>query len=351
MNFIIRHAVPEDSEQLIQLASLTPMNGAIGLRIERNPDFFKLLDLSESFIALVAENNMKQLTGCFAATKSYLSIGDEKSVVYYLRDLKIHPRYKGTLLAYLLVKKMYEILMERGADILCCTMALGNDAVVPFFKGRAGIPAFTEVAKYNIYQALPKHNSKFSNCEKLTNTTIIADFFNTGFKRFSIRPYKICAGELSNCVNFSIAGKKNTEAAIAAFDPSPYKQNIVTRYSFSIAILLGMLGFLKLFFKLPFLPEKNVPLRMIYAKYYGCIENKEAYLKSLIQQLRHYAFEKKYHLVAIAADEKDTIMNKMLKPLSSFVFRSTLLATSLQKNEEALNKMKQGICYEDYSLV
>lgn len=182
MNFTIRQAVPEDSEQLIQLTSLTPMNGVIGLRIARNPDFFTLLHLSESFIMLVAENSMKQVTGCFAATKSYMSIGGEKSVVYYLRDLKIHPGYKGSLLAYSLVKKMYETLMERGADILCCTMASGNDAVVPFFKGRAGIPAFTEVAKYNIYQLLPKHNSKFSNSESLTNTTMIADFFQHRFQ-------------------------------------------------------------------------------------------------------------------------------------------------------------------------
>ena len=57
MNFIVRNAVPGDSEKLIELTSLAPMKGKIGLRIDRQPDFFRLLHLSGSFITLVAENN------------------------------------------------------------------------------------------------------------------------------------------------------------------------------------------------------------------------------------------------------------------------------------------------------
>ena len=134
MNFTIRTAVSEDSDKLIELASLTSMKGAIGLRIERKPDFFRLLHLSESFIMLVAENNSQQIIGCFAATQNTMCINGKKLPVYYLRDLKIHPDYKGSMLAYLLAKKMQIRLLNEGADILCCTMASGNNAVVPFLK-------------------------------------------------------------------------------------------------------------------------------------------------------------------------------------------------------------------------
>jgi hypothetical protein len=112
-----------------------------------------------------------------------------------------------------------------------------------------------------------------------------------------------------------------------------------------------VLRFLKLVFKLPSLPKRHIPLRIIYAKYYACIKDKEQALKSLIQQLRNYAFENNYHFVAVAADEKDVNMNKLLNPLSRFVFKSTLLVTSLQKNREVINCIKQGICFEDYSLI
>src|SRR5205085_5480428 len=118
-----------------------------------------------------------------------------------------------------------------------------------------------------------------------------------------------------------------------------------------IALTLTFLRFIKLFLNLPSLPRKNIPLRIIYAKYYACAKDKESTLKNLIQQLRHYSFKNNYHFVAVAADEKDLDMNNLLKPLSRFVFKSTLLATSLHKNEDAINRMKQGACFEDYSLV
>lgn len=351
MNFIIRDAVPEDSDQLLELTALTSMKGAIGLRIDRQPDFFKLLHLSESFIVLVAENNLQQIAGCFSATKSYMSIEEEKSVVYYLRDLKVHPKYSGSMLAYSLVKKMYKRLLKEGADILCCTMAGGNNAVIPFFQGRAGIPAFTEVAKYNVYQLLPSYNSKLPADETPADKSALADFFNKSFRKFSLNPYKIFAGELNDCINFSAVKNNNVDAAIAAFDAFPYKQNIVTGYSISVTVILAALRFIKLFFRFPALPKKNIPLRIIYAKFYACSKGKEQVLKNLIQQLRNYAFKNNYHLVAVPADEKDIEMNKLFKPLSRFVFKTVLLVTSLQKNEDAINRIKQGICFEDYSLV
>ena len=350
MNFIIRHAVSGDSDKLIELTSLAPMKGTIGLRIDRQPDFFRLLHLSESFIALVAENNQQQIIGCFAATKNKMLINNCMRDVYYLRDLKVHPGYKGGLIAYSLVKKMYATLLQEGADILCCTMASGNDAVVPFFKGRAGIPSFDEVVKYNVYQMLPSYNAKFSSARDGKNKTLIADFFNRQFSQFILKPCEISPDELEDCVNFSTVDDNGISAAIAAFDPSFCKQNIVTHYSLSIGLLLNTLRLLKYFVRLPSLPEKHVPLKIIYAKYLA-FAGSESCLKNVIQQLRHYAFNKDYHLIAIAVDEKDTGMNKLLKPLSRFVFKTSLLVTSLKKNDSLISAIKQGKCYEDYSLV
>lgn len=350
MQFTIREALPEDSDQLIELTSITPMKGVIGLRIDRRPDFFRLLHLSDSFILLVAENNMNQIIGCFAATKNKMCVNGKTCHVYYLRDLKVNPHYKGSMIAYHLVKKMHNRLLKEGADILCCTMASGNDAVIPFFEGRAGIPSFSEIAKYNIYQLLPSYNSKFS-IQKNQCPNLLADFYTSSFKKNGLAPAEIHAGDLNNCINFSFKHHEDIDAAISAFDPYDYSQNIVTHFSFSIAIMLNVLRSLKFFFRLPPLPEKNVLLRIIYAKYYAYSQDKEKFLKILIQQLQHYAFDKNFHFVAIAADEKDAAMNKLLKGFSRFVFKSSFLATSLQNNEEVICKMKKSICYKDYSLV
>src|SRR5437868_4985315 len=108
MPFNIRDGQQKDSDKLIELTSLTPMKGIIELQVQRKPDFFRLLQLSESFILLVAENKEQQIIGCFAATKSKLQLNSKSRMVYYLRDLKVHPRYKGSTVAFSLVKKMYE---------------------------------------------------------------------------------------------------------------------------------------------------------------------------------------------------------------------------------------------------
>lgn len=241
--------------------------------------------------------------------------------------------------------------LKEGADILFAAMAAGNNAVMPFFAGRTGIPAFIEAANFNIYQMLPKHNSKLPADKTITDKPVLADFLNKCFKKFSLKPHTIAVAELNDCVNFSSVKNNTVEAAIAAFDPFPYRQNIVTSYPISVAAMLTVLRFMKLFFNLPALPKKNIALKIIYAKYYVCIKDKEPSLKNLIQQLRNYSFKNNYHFVAVAADEKDVDMNKLLKPLSRFIFKSTLLVTSLQKNEDVINRMKQGICFEDYSLV
>ncbi len=351
MQFKIRDAQQHDSDGLIALTALAPMKGSIGLRIDRKPDFFKLLHLNDSFIMLVAENSIHQITGCIAATKKKMYIDGKISIVYNIRDFKVHPGFKNSRLAYYIVKKMYARLLQEDADILCCTIASGNDAVAPFLTGRGGIPPFIEIAKYNIYNMLPSYNSTYKYEEKKVDPLIIADFFNTCFKNFSISPYEIQPGELNDCIHFLSANEKHIDAAIAAFDPFAYRQNVVIHYSFSIAVMLAGLRFLKFFFKLPSLPEKNKPLRIIYAKYYAFIPGNEIAFKNLILQLRHYAYKENYNLLSIATDEKDRIINKLLKPISRFVFKSTLLATSLRNNEEVLYSMKKGISFEDYCFI
>ncbi|MEO8415249.1 MAG: hypothetical protein ABI472_16440 [Ginsengibacter sp.] len=72
MQFTIRDAIPEDSGKLIELTALTPMKGAIGLKIDRRPDFFGVLRLSQSFNMLVAENDTHQIVGCFALAQGIL---------------------------------------------------------------------------------------------------------------------------------------------------------------------------------------------------------------------------------------------------------------------------------------
>ena len=58
----IREATPEDNNQLLDLTSQTPMQGFLSLRIDRNPDFFSLLELRGASVTLIAEYDKKILS-------------------------------------------------------------------------------------------------------------------------------------------------------------------------------------------------------------------------------------------------------------------------------------------------
>jgi len=351
MKFLIRDAVFEDSDKLIKLTALTPMKGTIGLRIDRTPDFFSLLKLSESFIALVAENIDKEIIGSFVAIKNQLCIMQKVTTAYYVRDLKIHPDHKGNSVAYMLVKKMYERLKALQADILYCTAAAGNNSVIPFFEGRAGIPVFVNAGNFNVYQLLPKRNNKQNALPGTLDKQGIQFFLDEYAKKYLFFSANVQEDVSGFGINFSQGENETITAAVNAFDTTSYKQNIVTSHSFSIGLLLLFLRFLKVLLPISPLPKKNEPLKILYARYYAYIQGKGNELIALLNKLRAYAYDKQYHFVSIAADEKDKDTNKIIKPLSKFVFRSSLMITSLQNNKELLQQICDGVKFEDYALV
>src|SRR4030042_4873563 len=101
----IREACLSDNGKLLKLTSLAPMQGEISIRIDRNPDFYNLLNKRGHSMVFVAEDNGK-LVGCFAASQSRMSIVGNQEVVYYLADLKIDPLYGGKTVTVRLLIRM-----------------------------------------------------------------------------------------------------------------------------------------------------------------------------------------------------------------------------------------------------
>jgi predicted N-acetyltransferase YhbS len=351
MKFIIRDAAPEDSDKLIELTDLAPMKGIIGLRIDRKPDFFKLLKVGESYIALVAITNGNDIIGFFAAVKNTVCLSGHDRTAWYLRDLKVHPDHKGTSVGFRLAKAMLDRLKELHADILCCTVAQGNDLVVPFFEGRIGMPAFIKAADFNIYELLPVKNQKGPEKISKVNKTRLTGFFKDFFKRYKYYPQPLNSKMLNSHIDFADMDDENINAAISALDAEPYRQNVVTSYSWMIGAILLMLQFLRLFLPLAPLPRKNQPLKIIYAQWYAFAKGREKNFVKLLKELRRYAFQKSYHFVCIAIDVKDVQIVQLVKPMSRFVFKSSVMITSLENNYDLLNKIKDGLCYEDYAIV
>jgi hypothetical protein len=345
---IIRKANDADSKALIALTSVTPMKGNISLRIDRKPDFFALLKERGDFIVWVATDEGGNVVGSFSTALQNFVLANEICQVYYVGDLKVHPSFSKTTIAYRLVKSMYTYLKQSGADLLLCTAAAENEAVFPFLKGRAGIPSFLLTCTFNIYQLLPKHFLQNDGVVWNSDNCALHSFYNNYLKRYHIHPTITC---LDNCINIFIEEKGHIKAALSLYDPGSLKQNVVLDYPLYLSALLQLLRSVKLFLPLPPLPKKGEALRLLYIRYYGFEAGAEASFLTLIHTARSYAFNHNFHFLTIAVDDKDGILKKFIKPMSCFNFRSHQFITSLKGNNELLHTIRDHLNYEDYSLV
>jgi GNAT superfamily N-acetyltransferase len=343
----IRPAVPADSDNLITLTGLTPMKGVISLRIDRQPDFFALLQQRGEFIALVAETEQGELVGSFTACRQAYLYRQVPTAVYYLGDLKVHPALKGSSLAYRLVARMYQELKDQQADLLLCTAAQGNDDVMPFFDGRMGIPKFQKTGCFLVYQVLPRKST--SGYQALTSAPEnLTDFYASTYQPFCLHP---TIDQVNGCTHFIQADASGVRAALSLVDTSSSKQNVVLDYPLSVSLLLHALKVIKPFVALPSLPRRNEALRIAYVRYMGMRHGGEADLTALIKQARHWAYDHQYHFVSFTLHEQQQELKKLLQRWQSFLFISQGLVTSLQGNEEQLKDITTSLIYEDFSLV
>jgi hypothetical protein len=342
----IRVAAPVDSDALVQLTALTAMKGTISLRIDREPDFFALLKERGDYTVFIAEDGIEVIGSLsIACQKSY--INGKAASVYYLGDLKVHPAYLKSTVAYRLLRAMQAYLLSITADLLLCTAALGNGSAMPLFKGRAGFHKFKQFTTFSVFQILPKKAKTLPGYGFYDNSSLLAAFYAEMYKRYVLSP----AVFLNGCINFACEIEQNIKAAVSLYDPTPLKQNVVVDYPLGVAIMLNILKKLKPLLGLGPIPQKNEPLRILYIKHYGFMPGFETAFLNLLDRTRNYAFVNNYHFVSIAIDEKDKSLLSIVKPRSRFVFRSAALLASLHSNTSIVESICGGLCFEDYSLI
>jgi predicted N-acetyltransferase YhbS len=346
----IRSSSPIDSAALIRLTSLTPMSGNITIRTDREPDFFALLrERGNDFLSLVAEDDRLGIIGSFTATREDFLLDSHPTEVYYLADLKIHPAFTGSTSAYRLAAAMHQALRERGADLLLCTAVRGNQKVMPFFDGRAGIPSFCRTGDFYVNQLLPSRTKAvYDPRDGDEQQERLRPFYSKWYDRFCFHP---ATDHLGDCTHFINEEDGVVKAAISLTDPSKYKQNILLGYPALTGMALAALKTLGRFLPFPALPSRGDALRIAYVRYIGAMDNDSARIHALLNQVRRWAYDKDYHFISVTAHEKDKWMNEVVRPFRKFVFISHGLVTSLKGHTEIVERICRGMIHEDYSLI
>ena len=346
-----RLATSEDNQQLIELTASSGMAGDIALRIERHPDFFSLLNMrgpSKVFVAMDDDTIIGSM--CVSVQEVYV---DKKIYsLHYIGDLKVATAYRNKGIGMGLCDSMANYGISIDSELAFLNIAKGNAKPFTFFKKLTNVPAFEYIGIFNIHQLIGKKRKAIDpryHIEASAVTDEVLDHLNATYSRYELGPV-ITEARLKDTQLYTIRENNKLIATMCLVDTMNVKQNVVTRISLKMRYGLKLMntycniaGFSKM-------PRLNEPVRMMYIKYLAVNNGDKQIIKCLLNHARNIVYEKSYSFVSIGLHEKDPL-NTSMKGLLRFTFNSVGMLQSTANNIQLLEKVKQGIPFEDYSLV
>jgi hypothetical protein len=143
-------ATPADNAALLELAAACEMRGDIGLRIDREPDFFTLNRLEGELwqVGIVRGLGPGSVAGCVAVSARRVYVEGRPTATMYVGDLKVHPAHRGGPVADALEEYTRETCRELGGDDVpsMLTILAGNGPMERRTLGPRGLPVLTRFA-------------------------------------------------------------------------------------------------------------------------------------------------------------------------------------------------------------
>ena len=346
-----RLATHLDNQQLLELTAATSMQGDISLCIDRQPDFFKLLEKRGETKVFVALEDVR-IIGSLSVSCQLLYVGGDVLPVRYIGDFKIHESFRNKGIGLMLCNEMADWVIAAGADLAFLNVAKGNSKPLSFFKNRPNVPDFEYIGTFNIHQFtgrrkrfLPRHN----DIKKTAVTDAVIQFLNEHYSRYELGPLitKEC---IENTDIFIITQQGIIKGVMCLANTMDYKQNIVMKLSWKMKILLNILNSIKNILGISRMPVLREQVKMIYIKYLAVTNNEKQVVRLMLDHARNVVYDKEYSFVSIGVHEKDPL-NKCFAGVFKLTFQSVGMLLTIQNNQQLIEKVKQGIPFEDYSLV
>ena len=211
---------------------------------------------------------------------------------------------------------------------------------------------FENIGFFNIHQFIGKKRKAFHPQYKIESTPVTGElikFLNVHYCKYELGTV-ITKEKLEGANIFSIHHKNNIIAAMCLMDTMNVKQNVVMKVSWKMKYLLKFMKTFNRISGLSKMPLINEPVRMIYIKYLAVNNREKQLVKLLINHARNIAYERSYSFVSIGLHEKDPL-NTCFSGLLKLTFHSVGMLLSIKDNRWLIEKVKQGIPFEDYSLV
>jgi hypothetical protein len=355
----IREAQHDDGPELIALMRSTPMTGAISLRIERSPDFFRLQNLRGQGTVLVATRG-HQIVGCVSVTFRFVAVGDAPTALAYVSDLRVHPTFWNTRAALKLILASADCVAAHGGDLSFCIVTDGNRrAFSALLHGKAGTPRFESLGRFLVHQLLPLpfpardrgYEIDDAGADDLPGVCRFLADFNRPYQFAPLRLEEELRrqrdGGGGSPMRIWVARKDGRiVATLSSFDTRQAKQHIVEGMSAPLRVGLGALRVLLPLFSFPRLGE---PVRILYLRHFAFAPGHGRALRALLQHARHDAFRKGYTFLTAGIHERDPLRH-LFRRVPRYTVVSHGLVTSLGNDRQTIARLVQGVPIEDFAL-
>ncbi|MCY7420630.1 MAG: GNAT family N-acetyltransferase [Chitinophagaceae bacterium] len=348
---IYRLATRDDNQQLLELTALSGMQGEISLRIDRKPNFFDLLEMrgkSNVFVAL----DEGVIIGSLSASLQEVYVGGTIYPLHYIGDFKVAENYQNRGVGLQLCNELANHAVPAGADLAFLNVSKGNSKPFSFFKDRPSIPDFENIGLFIVTQFPGKKNTiahPIYKVEAAKPGGELLRFFNLHYSQYQLGPV-ITLEKLSKTSNFIVRDNNGIVAAMSLTDNMHCKQNVVTRLSFKMKYLLKVLTVIGRNFSLSPLPILHQPVKMLYIRFLAVNNHDRELTRLLVNFARNIAYEKSYSFASIGLHEKDPL-NVCFRGFLKLSFKSVGMLVTIKNNKELIDTARQGIPFEDYSLV
>lgn len=346
-----RLASNEDNQGLLELTASSGMQGETSLLIDRKPDFFGLLNMrGESKVFVALDGNT--IIGSLCVSSQQVYVGGKILPIQYIGDFKVAESFRNKGIGLRLCDELARYVISIDADLAFLNVSKGNAKPFSFFKNRPDIPDFENIGLFKIHQFIGRRKKVFDKDYKIESTDVneeLIAFLNSCYCKYELGSV-ITEEKLQGTNCFLVRQGNNIIAAMCLVDTMNVKQNIATKISWQMKSVLKVMQKCKGILGISKMPLLNEPVRMMYIKYLAINKLDRKLVKFMINHARQIAYQKSYSFISIGLHEKDPL-NKCFSGMLKLTFNSIGMLVSIKDNRALIEKVKQGIPCEDYSLV
>lgn len=324
---VVRDAVDADNEALVRLSVACPMEGDIGLAVDRAPDFFVLNRLEgERWRVGVVEGPQADPVGCIAVAQRTVYLDGRPATSMYVSDLKVHPDFRGGDIADALTRWARDVCIEMsGPDVLLFfTVLAGNRSVQRRMAGPRGLPGAEVVATFQTQSVSLLWHRRPSGAGVTVRPAQAADLeemaelwarlapmhqFAHTFTATSLAAW-IDAAPALDLSSYSVARWSDGGLAgfMGAWDQSSFKRLRVTGYSRRLAAARAAFNVVAPFVGATRLPPPGAALHNLTAIHVCVPPEEPGVLRALVLDTYNRARGKGYSFLNVGLAEADPLM-------------------------------------------